>query len=147
MSKNTLLGLSFLAIIIASFGFNYQVQKEPWTEDQLLPPAELAKMIEDGELENVHIYSIGPAALIKNSVDIGEGRNPQNLEKLKKELSKLDKDAEIVIYCGCCPFANCPNVRPAFQLLSQMGFENPRLLNLSQNLKADWLDQNYPVKD
>jgi hypothetical protein len=53
----------------------------------------------------------------------------------------------VVIYCGCCPFAKCPNVRPAFSTLLGMGFKNPRLLNLSHNLKADWIDKGYPLED
>jgi len=50
-----------------------------------------------------------------------------------------------VIYCGCCPFEHCPNVRPAFQLLNEMKFTNQKLLNLSTNLKTDWIDKGYPV--
>jgi hypothetical protein len=51
----------------------------------------------------------------------------------------------VVIYCGCCPFRNCPNIRPAFNLLKEKGYTKPRLLNLKQNLKVDWTDYGYPM--
>jgi hypothetical protein len=62
-------------------------------------------------------------------------------------LSTLPKDANIVIYCGCCPFVKCPNIRPAFTLLNKMGFKKHKLLNLSHNVKTDWIDKGYPVRD
>jgi hypothetical protein len=51
----------------------------------------------------------------------------------------------VIIYCGCCPFDKCPNIRPAFAALKEMGFKNARLLDLPKNIKADWLDKNYPA--
>ena len=120
-------------------------QSDPWTEKQLMPPAELAKIISDSSSNKPSIFSIGPSATIPGAIDIGPAKDKANLEKLKKELSKLPKDAAIVIYCGCCPLAPCPNVRPAFNLLNEMKFTNHKLLNLEHNFKADWLDKGYPV--
>jgi hypothetical protein len=62
-------------------------------------------------------------------------------------LEKLPKDASIVVYCGCCPYRSCPNVRPAFNLLNSMGFKNHKLLDLPQNIKVDWIDHGYPVME
>lgn len=118
---------------------------EPWATEQLMEPADLAKMIERGN-EEIHVFSIGPSAMIKGSLDIGEGKNPGNIETLQRSVSALPMDAQIIIYCGCCPFANCPNIRPAFQALNSWGFTNHKLLNLSENLKVDWIDQDFPVK-
>jgi hypothetical protein len=84
--------------------------------------------------------------MIKNSIDIGPAKEKANLEKFKKELGKLPKDASIVIYCGCCPFDHCPNIRPAFTLLNDMKFTNQKLLNIPHNIKVDWKDHNYPVE-
>jgi len=64
---------------------------------------------------------------------------------LKQELDKLPRDANVVVYCGCCPFAVCPNIRPAFALLNEMKFKNQKLLNLPKNIKVDWIDHDYPV--
>lgn len=122
-------------------------QKEPWTQAQLLQPADLAKTINDPKAAQPYIFCVGPQAVIKNSIDIGPGRDPANINALQAQLEKLPKDANIVIYCGCCPFANCPNVRPAFNLLNKMNFTNQKLLNLPRNVKVDWIDKGYPVEE
>lgn len=127
--------------------FKQQKQVEPWTQDQLLEPSELAKTLNDNKTVQLYIYSIGPAATIKNSIDIGPVQDKDNLNKLKQQLSKLPKDADIVIYCGCCPFVHCPNIRPAFTLLNEMKFTNQKLLNLQHNIKVDWIDKGYPVNN
>ena len=121
--------------------------KEPWTASQLLPPAELAKTLQNASAPQPYIYCIGPSATIPNSIDIGSTVEKANLDKLKKELEKLPKDANIVIYCGCCPYSRCPNVRPAFQLLNQMQFKNHKLLDLPTNIKVDWIDHGYPISE
>jgi|SRR6185312_12549087 len=118
---------------------------EPWTEKQLLAPEALAQIIGNPQAEKPIILSVGPGAVIKGSLDMGAAHEKANYEKLKRELEKLPKDADIVIYCGCCPFEHCPNIRPAFSLLNEMKFPNRRLLNIQHNIKTDWIDKGYPV--
>jgi len=144
--------LPILAVVIigAIYAFNkFSVQdsNDPWTEKQLMNPADLAKMLNDSSAKLPYIYSIGFGGGIKKSIEFGPAEDKANLEKFKTEISKLSKDADIVIYCGCCPFKNCPNVRPAFNLLKEMKFTNYKLLNLSNNLKTDWLDKGYPITE
>jgi thiosulfate/3-mercaptopyruvate sulfurtransferase len=117
---------------------------EPWTAKQLLQPADLAVMINHPKTKLPLIFCVGPGALIRGSIDTGPAHEKQNLEKLKLQLSSLPKDADIVIYCGCCPFERCPNIRPAFILLNEMKFSNARLLNLEHNIKTDWVSKGYP---
>lgn len=134
------------AIIIAFNNCSIaQKEKELWSESQLIQPADLAKIINDNNSKKPIIFSIGYDAIIKGSIEIGATTKQSNLDKLQAELLKLPSDADIVIYCGCCPFKNCPNVRPAFKLLTDLKFTNHKLLNLSQNLKVDWIDKGYPV--
>lgn len=121
-----------------------QTNSDPWTQNQLMPPAQLAKIISEGTKQPI-IFSIGFDAIIKGSIDIGAAKEKGNLGKFKQQLSKLPKDANIVIYCGCCPFAPCPNIRPAFNLLKEMKFTNYKLLSLQKNIKADWIDKGYPI--
>ena len=118
---------------------------EPWRPEQLLEPADLAATIVSSDSIKPLIISIGPAATIKSSVGVGPASEAENIARLEKLLSKEPKSRAIVIYCGCCPFKNCPNVRPAFTKLNDMGFKNHKLLNLAKNLKTDWLDKGYPV--
>ncbi|PQA93191.1 hypothetical protein B0A69_13675 [Chryseobacterium shigense] len=127
--------------------FSAQQKQDPWNESQLMDPALLAARITENKTKNVVIISVGPEAIIKGSVDIGPTHDPENLEKLRNYLKNIPKGKEVVIYCGCCPFVKCPNIRPAFKLLQEMGFKNARLLNLPKNIKVDWLDKDYPTND
>ena len=142
-----ILFLSIAASYFASGQFTSQGQNEPWTEQQLLPPSDLAKVLSNPKSPQPIVFSIGMQAIIKNSIDIGPVMMTQNLNLLKQKLSSLPKNAQIVVYCGCCPFASCPNVRPAMELLKNMQFTNYSLLNLPQNIKVDWIDKNYPLND
>ena len=110
-----------------------------------MEPDALASLLINQKAQKPVIYNIGPLAGIKGAINIGSTSNKANLDKLGKALAGVPKDKMVVIYCGCCPFRNCPNIRPAFKLLKDMGFKNPRLLNLKQNLKVDWTDLGYPM--
>jgi len=126
---------------------NTKVQPDPWTAADLLAPASLASTIQTGAKgEQPLILSVGPAAMIKGSQDIGPASQKENLTKLKEALEKAPKDRAIVIYCGCCPFTHCPNIRPAFNLLKQMHFTHAKLLNLEHNIRTDWIDKGYPTQ-
>lgn len=137
-----------LALVVSSLAFSSfkkNQQVEPWTQEQLLNPSDLAKTLNDPKIGQPYIYSIGPGATIMSSINIGPAEDKENLKALKEQLSNLPKDAYIVIYCGCCPFVRCPNIRPAFSLLNEMKFTNQKLLSLQHNIKIDWIDKGYPV--
>jgi thiosulfate/3-mercaptopyruvate sulfurtransferase len=139
--------LSF-TLIIASVAFtSFKQNEEPWSPKQLFDPADLAKTLNTPKAKKPIIYSIGPDATITGSIDIGPAKDKENLDKLKEQLSKLPKDADIVIYCGCCPFEHCPNIRPAFTLLNKMKFTNQKLLALQHNIKIDWINKGFPVNN
>ena len=140
--------LIFVLISILAINLFTETTKadEPWTAKQLMPPAELNKMLLNPKAPKIYIFSIGYQAIIKNSIDIGPGSDAANRKKLMKQLKKIKKDANIVIYCGCCPFSRCPNVRPVFDMLNNLGFTNHKLLNLPQNIKVDWIDKGYETK-
>ena len=140
---NYLLLLVIISLSITAF---MNRQEEPWRPDQLMEPANLSAIINNPGASQPLIISIGPAGLIKNAVNIGPTGKKENLDKLKSLLSKEKKDRPIVIYCGCCPFQNCPNIRPAFKLLNEMKFTNQKLLNLTHNLKVDWIDHGFPME-
>lgn len=148
MKKSKIILISLFAIAFLATAFqSVSAQNEPWTPQQLLAPAALAKTINTPKSAQPLIYCVGPQAVIKNSIEIGSAQVPSNLSKFKQQISKLPKNANIVIYCGCCPFEVCPNVRPAVNLLKEMKFTNFKLLNLPRNIKADWIDHGYPVSE
>ena len=115
-----------------------------WTTDQLMEPEELVKAIKDVKNMPV-IISVGPGAIIPHSLDLGMLNDSAGVIRLKKALREIPKDAKVVIYCGCCPFEHCPNVRPAIDVLKEMKFTNYYLLDLPNNIKKDWIDKGYPT--
>lgn len=144
MKKELFAGLiiSLLFTTISLPGLSQQAQN--WTDDQLMEPAQLAGDIQ-AKKELPLILNVGPAPTIPHSTDIGSTSDKDALKKLKKTLAGLPKDKKIVVYCGCCPFEHCPNVRPAIGLLKELGFTNYFLLNLPHNIKTDWIDKGYPT--
>lgn len=124
--------------------FKANATGEPWSQDQLLEPGDLAMIVEDPN-ERPVILSLGAGGIIPGSIDTGASGEPEALENLREELQTIPKDTEIVLYCGCCPFDICPNIRPAFSLLNKNEFKNHQLLNLRDNIKVDWIDLGYPV--
>src|SRR3546814_17360023 len=94
-------------------------KSEPWDPGQLMPPKELASVINDTEEAKPLIVCIGPGALIKGSLDVGQTEEETNLEKLRTLVSDTANEEEIVLYYGYCPFDNVPNIRPAFYLTNE----------------------------
>lgn len=137
--------VSLLLILFCTITGSAQ-SRANWTSDQLLEPSELAAAIKANKTVPL-IFNIGPSASIPGSKDIGMVKEADTLQKFKKGLANVPKDTEIVIYCGCCPFERCPNVRPAIQLLKDMNFSNYKLLNLPNNIKIDWIDKGYPTNN
>lgn len=134
-----ILGCLLLFSSAASFG----QAPQNWTKEQLMEPAQLAERINAGDT-SLLIISVGPGALIPHSVNVKPVQEKDNLLQFKKQLEAIDKDKELVIYCGCCPFEHCPNVRPAIALLQELHFTRYKLLDLPHNIKANWLDKGYP---
>lgn len=118
-----------------------------WKQEQMISPFNLSALLKSGDAGKPLIISVGPSGLIKNAVYNGPVRDKEGADNLKKLLSKENKDREIIVYCGCCPYKNCPNIRPAFSILKDMKFVKFRLLDLPQNLKTDWIDKGYPMAD
>jgi thiosulfate/3-mercaptopyruvate sulfurtransferase len=148
--KTKILFFLFISIATSVFAtkeFSAQGQNDPWTQQQLLAPADLAKVLKNPKSPQPIVFSVGMMPIIKGSVDIGPTMKAENLNNLKQKLSKLPKNTQIVIYCGCCPFSRCPNVRPAIELLKSMQFSDYKLLNLPENVKVDWIDKGYPMSE
>lgn len=132
-------------MLFISTGFQHSIKPEPWTNAQLMAPEILNKILRDTLQKHPVVICVGPGAEIRGSLDTGPAHEKEGFEKLKRELAALPKDADIVIYCGCCPFEHCPNIRPAFRLLNEMKFTHQRLLNIPHNIKTDWIDKGYLV--
>ncbi|MES2377597.1 MAG: rhodanese-like domain-containing protein [Bacteroidota bacterium] len=152
MKRSLLLSLVVTLLSLAAItakaqtspGVTPTLEKYPWTDKELLEPSVLAATIKKGTSKPV-ILNIGVVEDIPGARHIGAANKEENLTKLKEAVAKTPKNTELIIYCGCCPFTRCPNAQPAFNTLKKMGFNNVKLLNLSTNLKTDWIAKGYPV--
>ncbi|HEY2582892.1 MAG TPA: rhodanese-like domain-containing protein [Mucilaginibacter sp.] len=117
----------------------------PWKDNQLVEPAAIAEMINNPKADVPAIFNIGSVEDIKGAKHIGPVSGAEGMEKFKREVNSLPRNAEIIIYCGCCPFAKCPNIRPAFFELTKLGFTNIKVLDLPTNLKTNWIAKGYPL--
>jgi len=75
---------------------------------------------------------------------IGATSSSQGLGSLRTRVKTLPHEAQIVLYCGCCPWEHCPNIAPAYAELQKLGFKNVKVLYIANNFGADWVDKGYP---
>ncbi len=125
--------------------------RDPWTNEQLLNPADLAKTITDDQARKPLILQVGfksfyKMAHIPGSRFAGPGSEDEGIDSLKSAARDLSRRREVVIYCGCCPMKVCPNIRPAYSALKGMGFTRIRVLDLQTSFEHDWIDRGYPVE-
>jgi len=143
---------AFITCIVLFFTIPFTVNAtadgDPWTADQLMEPQALVSIIQANKGNALPvILNIGSVEAIKGAITTAAVSEPDGFAELKKQLKDIKKDKLIVIYCGCCPLAKCPNIRPAFKELTAEGFTNIKVLDLKKNLQIDWVDKNYPMQD
>jgi len=143
MKAKKIFSYFFFVLIALSFQQCKAQQPDNWTKDQLIEPAALAQTLKDNKDIPI-IYCVGPGVVIPHSIDMGMTKDAKNLERFKVALEKVPRGTNIVIYCGCCPFDHCPDVRPAISVLKEMKFTNFHLLDLPHNIKTDWIAKGYP---
>ena len=119
---------------------------EPWTDNDLVDPVHAAQDLKSAMVIHVGFPVLYRAAHIPGSLFAGPGSKPEGIVDLKKAIAGQPRDREIILYCGCCPFDKCPNIRPAFAALHEMGFTHIRVTVIHTNLKTDWIDQNFPIE-
>ena len=125
---------------------------DPWAAAQLLAAAdfahELAASKPDARPTIVYVgfRTLFEGGHIPGSSFHGTASTPAGLATLKAWASSLPRTTNVVIYCGCCPFDRCPNIRPAFILFRDLGFTRLRVLALPTSFAADWAGKNYPFE-
>ena len=117
---------------------------------QLLQPAELAQILRSSSGDKPLVLQVGSHVLyaeahIPGSEYAGAGAQDSGLQALKDRVKGLKPTQFLVLYCGCCPWNKCPNIRPAYQQLHALGFTQVKVLYLADNFGADWVDKGYPV--
>jgi thiosulfate/3-mercaptopyruvate sulfurtransferase len=121
-------------------------QPPPYRESDLMTPAELSSHMKDALILQVGFPVLYRAAHITGADFAGPDSKPEGIELLKKAVAGQPHDRAIVIYCGCCPWDKCPNIRPALAVLREMGFTHVRAVMIPENFKTDWIDKGYPTE-
>jgi rhodanese-related sulfurtransferase len=116
---------------------------------RLINPEDLVRLLQSGR-EKPLILQVGSHMLfleahIPGSEYVGAASGDRGLQQLRKRIESLPRNKSIVLYCGCCPWGHCPNVKPADEALQAMGFTNVKVLYISNNFGSDWVDKGYPT--
>ena len=83
-----------------------------------ITPEELLKILQAAAGNKPAIFQVGfhvlyAQAHIPGSVYAGPASTESGLQNLQKQIESLPRDRFIILYCGCCPWIHCPNVKPA----------------------------------
>lgn len=149
LAKVQSLRCACLLAILGLTCLGQQPASDPWGSNELLQPAALAQAIQTGKapiLLSVAFPVLYRGRHIVHAINAGPTSTPEGIEALKKAVAGLPKDADLVIYCGCCPMVKCPNIRPAYRTLKELGFTHIRVLDLPVNLHTDWVSKDYPAE-
>jgi hypothetical protein len=115
---------------------NRQAQNatDPWAKAESVEAPNLVKELNDPKTAPTVVFvgfqRLYTAGHIKSAQFHGSGGSSEGLKGMKAWAATLPKTSNLVIYCGCCPMERCPNVRPAFTALREMGLAKVRVLIL-----------------
>jgi thiosulfate/3-mercaptopyruvate sulfurtransferase len=116
---------------------------------RLVNPAELVALLQSSKVKPLLIqvgsHVLYSQAHIPGSEYVGPASSENGLQQLRKRVDLLPRNKLIVIYCGCCPWDHCPNIKPADDTLQAMGFTNVKVLYIANNFGTDWVDKGYPA--
>ena len=116
---------------------------------RLISPEDLVKVLQAGK-EKPLILQVGPHILfaqahVVGSEYVGAASTEAGLNQLRKRVESVPHSKFIILYCGCCPWSHCPNIKPADDALTAMGFTNVKVLYISDNFGTNWVDKGYPT--
>jgi len=134
--------------LLVCMAFAYQASLIP--SSRLINPDELVKVLQASKGEKPLMLQVGSHVLysqahIPGSEYIGPASTEDGLKRLRKRAESLPRSKTIIIYCGCCPWSHCPNMKPADDALHALGFTNVKVLYIANNFGTDWVDKGYPV--
>jgi thiosulfate/3-mercaptopyruvate sulfurtransferase len=115
-----------------------------------ISPEDLVNRLRNSGNEKPLMIQVGSHVLyaqahIPGSEYIGPASTEAGLQQLRKRVESLPRTKSIILYCGCCPWSHCPNVKPADDALRALGFSNVKVLYISDNFGTNWVDKGYPT--
>src|SRR5437867_3957714 len=119
------------------------------TSADLIRPEDLARLLA-GSKGRPAVLQVGFKVLFRSghiprSRYIGPASKPEGIAALKRALRGIPRQQPVVLYCGCCPWTDCPNVLPAFRVARAMGLKDVRVLYIAKNLQHDWIDKGLAI--
>jgi 3-mercaptopyruvate sulfurtransferase SseA len=122
----------------------------PWSSAEVIQVTGLSDMIK-AKSDAPLLLQVGFAIQFKSkhvpgAIYAGPGREDAGLAELKKAVAGVPKDRQIVLYCGCCPWDHCPNMKPAFTLLHGLGYSKVKVVEIPNNFLKDWAEKGLPVE-
>lgn len=150
-SLTLLFALALAALPLRTIRGDEKKTADPWPSSQTMQPSQLAKMLTDKYSSVPGVVFVGFRSLyvgghVPDASFHGTASMEQGLAELKAWAAALPRSTDLVFYCGCCPFDKCPNIRPAYTALTNMGFKNVRVLVIPTSFAVDWADKGYPIQ-
>jgi hypothetical protein len=123
----------------------------PWTAADVIHVDDLAKIVQAKEKNAPVLLQVGftvqfDSKHIPGAVHAGPGREEAGLAELKKAVANVPKDRQILLYCGCCPWDHCPNMKPAYSLLHSLGYTKVKVVEIQTSFLKDWVEKGLPVE-
>lgn len=136
--SNSWLFLAPLLFLFSSFG----------TDN--VEPQEIARLLSASNRPRPSIIYVGFPSLyngahVTGAILAGPASKPDGIDQLRQVVKDMPRSHPLVIYCGCCPFDKCPNIRPAYKALQDLGFTNIKVMVIPTNLHTDWVSKGYPT--
>ncbi len=142
---------ALIVAMLASVTLGAADNARPISSTDLVTPAQLNSELPAVKAGKIVLIQVGFLMMYKmghipGSQYAGAAAKPEGLAALKKMVANLLRNQQIVIYCGCCPWNDCPNIRPAFRALKEMGFTNFKVLDIPDRLGTDWTAKGFPIE-
>jgi thiosulfate/3-mercaptopyruvate sulfurtransferase len=130
---------------------NQDKPADPWGSAEILRPADFARELRGAKVSQpstivyVGFRTLFEGGHVPGAVFHGTASTEQGIAELKAYLRGVPRSTNLVIYCGCCPFDRCPNIRPAYKVARQLRYTHVRVLMLPTSFAADWVEKGYPM--
>ena len=136
----------FTILLIGTGLLSSYAQAPVWKKEQLMTTADLSTKINTNAKDKPLIFNVGPMENIKGAIAVGAATNATFGNKISGYLTMESKTKPVVVYCGCCSYSSCPNIKPAYDYLLAQGFKNTKVLELPEGIKPDWVAKGYPTE-
>jgi thiosulfate/3-mercaptopyruvate sulfurtransferase len=138
----------FLAALLSVASGAARSTTDPWTSADTVRPEEFVKELASSKNPPTVLFvgfrRLYAAGHIHGAQFHDSAGSEDGLKELNAWAAKLPRSTSLVIYCGCCPMEHCPNIRPAYLALHELGFTKVRVLLLENTFETDWANKGYP---